>query len=401
MKRSLAVSALPTFLLIAALGLICTLGQTFVTGLFAPDFQQRFDISLAEIGAGYGIVVALASVTLPLIGPPIWRLGGTAGFAGVVLAGTALSAWGLSAVGQSATALFLSLFGLRLMARHGASLIMELVVVQAEGAQRTRFAALAAMTYPATLICLPPLIALARDTHGFVQIWTGVMLACAAAALAAFAIAAVRRIKARRHATPDVLRPRKRISAAQAWQMIRQTDFLTLTWVYVIPLVTDTVLVLFLSAYAANGLPLAAYALGQIFGVIGLRVLQSRGLSLRTALFAHLVPLMTFFPVAASQSPLTPYILLGTLGLSIGTSNVLGLLAYAERLPKDELPLALSLRSTISMGASALSAAIAGRAIESPSGWAVLLAALAVSLLLAWGLLARLFRATLPQHDLT
>ncbi|OWK25635.1 hypothetical protein AJ87_08120 [Rhizobium yanglingense] len=183
--------------------------------------------------------------------------------------------------------------------------------------------------------------------------------------------------------------------------MIRQADFLTLTWVYVIPLVTDTVLVLFLSAYASDGLPLAAYALGQIFGVTGLRVLQRRGLSLRTALFAHLAPLMIFFPVAASQSPLTPYILLGTLGLSIGTSNVLGLLAYAERLREDELPLALSLRSTISMGASALSAAIAGRAIESPGGWVYLLAALALSLLLAWGLLARLARATAPQHDLT
>ncbi|OWK25636.1 hypothetical protein AJ87_08125 [Rhizobium yanglingense] len=136
MKRLLAVSAPPTFFLIGALGLISTLGQTFVTGLFAPDFQQRFDISLAEIGAGYGIVVALASVTLPLIGPPIWRLGGTAGFAGVVLAGMALSAWGLSAVGHSPTALFLSLFGLRLMARHGASLIMELVVVQVRGRAR-------------------------------------------------------------------------------------------------------------------------------------------------------------------------------------------------------------------------------------------------------------------------
>ncbi len=270
------------------------LGQTFLTGLFIPDFQARFGLSLAEIGAGYGTVVVLASLFLPMILPPVWRMsGGTAGFASVVLFGAAISTQALTSEGNGAAVFFFALFGLRLMARHGATFLMELIAVRAEPANRDTHAALVALLYPATLICLPPVIAIARREHGYVWFWANVSIICTIAAVMAVFIAVIRRGRKTKVA-PDAPMPRG-LPGRRVWPLLRNADFMVLTWTYAIPLVADTVLILSLTTYAENGFPLAAYAVGQTVGILGLRTLRRWGLSLRAALFGHLLPLLVFF----------------------------------------------------------------------------------------------------------
>jgi hypothetical protein len=98
-------------------------------------------------------------------------------------------------------------------------------------------------------------------------------------------------------------------------------------------------------------------------------------------------------------SELTPYILLGALGISIGASNVLGMLCFSEWLRQEQLPLALSFRSLIGMAASAVVAAIAGEMLDIEGGWAALLLALGVALLLAWASLGWRYGHAFHPHD--
>lgn len=403
MQLTLFLARLPGFSLIIGFGLVGALGQTFLTGLFLPDFQAQFGISLAGIGAGYGAVVALASLALPLVAPPLWRLtGGVAGFAAVVLCGAALSAAALTVQDTRAEALFAALFGLRLAARHGAAFLMELVTVQARPELRESNAALTALLYPATLICLPPVIDIARQDHGAVWFWGNVALVCAVAGAAAALLAAFRCRRGLKAGRASTLPARHPLPERSAWRLLRNPDFVVLTWAYLIPLVVDTVLILFLSTYADDGLPLATYAAGQIAGVLGLQALRRQGLGLRAALFGHLWPLLLFFPAAAMPSDLTPHLLLGALGLSIGASNVLGLLCYSERLDQNQLPLALSLRALIAMAVSALAAGVAGWLLETQWGWVALLASLGIALPLAWALIAWVYpRARRPKRSST
>lgn len=380
--------------IVALLGSVGALGQTFIVGMFAPDFQTQFGVTLTQIGTAYGLVVIVAGLAVPIIGPVAWRMGGPRLFVAWVLAGIVLSAFGLTAGLYGLVGLMLSLLGLRLFARHGVALAIELVTASASGRSRATLASLAAIMYPISLVTLPITIEWARETIGFAAIWYSIMIVTAVGACGAFVAAGYRRIRLRRRPeqvsapvgaplnAPNTTIRKQGLytSSLVSVELTRSRLFIGLTGIYVTPLIIDTILVLYISTYSTNGLPLLAYAAGQMIGVGCARAWRLIGWSLRSALYTHLLPLGALVPLALWEAEIAPFVLLFSLGLSIGASNVLGVLAYAEAWRPELLPLLLSLRATISMMASAGAAILAAMVLETPYGWPLLVALIAVFL---------------------
>lgn len=372
------------FAAIIVLGAVSTLGQTFVIGLFMLDFLDRFDFSIQAFGTAYGVALAAASLVLPVVAHVLWRAWGALGFAVVMFIGAALCAFALTFGPTSATIFLACLFGLRLFARHGATLLMEVVAATTPERHRDRTASLVALIYPVTLIAVPVLFDHALGEEVYTTFWRASALLLLALAVASFLFTANgKQVTIER---PSI--SRKTASLSVRWRFIRSADFAVPIFVYILPLVADTILLLFLASISETGAPLMIYALGQMIGIWLLGFATRSRLSLKTLLQLHLLPLLSLAGFSFYPPDAKPFILLGALGVSIGMSNVLGIKSLAVSISPDDLPSALSLRATIAMLCSSGAAVLGGFVMHLPAGPSVLFGFLAIAVGLAWFLLS-------------
>jgi MFS family permease len=371
------------FVVILVLGAVSTLGQTFVIGLFMPEFLDRFNFSMQAFGTAYGVALAAASLALPIVAHVLWRVWGAFGFAVVMFTGAALCTFALTFGPTSATMFLACLFGLRLFARHGATLLMEVVAAKMPERHRDRTASLFALIYPFTLIAVPTLFNHAMVEDVYTTFWRASALVLLALALVSFLFAATAK-------RATIQRPpisRKTASLSARWRFIRSADFTVPVFVYILPLVADTILLLFLASISKTSAPLIVYALGQMIGIWLLSFANKSRISLKALLQLHLLPLLSLAGFSFYPTDAKPFILLGALGVTIGMSNVLGIKVLAERIHPEDLPSALSLRATTAMLCSSGAAVLGGFVMHLPAGPSVLFGFLAIAVGIAWLLL--------------
>jgi hypothetical protein len=300
-----------------------------------------------------------------------------------MFAGAALCAFGLTYGPTSATVLLACLFGLRLFARHGATLLMEVVAAKTPERHRDRTASLVALIYPFTLIAVPTLFDHAMGEDVYTTFWRASALVLLALVMVSFLFTAT----AKRATIERPPISRKTASLSERWQFLRSADFTVPVFVYILPLVADTILLLFLASISKTGAPLMVYALGQMIGIWLLGLAIKFGFSLKVLLQLHLLPLLSLAGASFYPTDAKPFILLGALGVTIGMSNVLGIKVLAQRIHPDDLPSALSLRATIAMLCSSGAAMLGGLVMHLPAGPSILFGFLAIAVGLAWLLL--------------